>query len=93
MQDSLSTRLSKIYAVTQKLYAAATRGRFTNLVRNTDEGPPMTALALAMAARVSDSAFGQAWRKTGEALDIAIPLVLAAALVAGAASVLFGFVQ
>jgi len=53
----------------------------------------MKALAIAMATRVSDSAFGQAWRKAGDALDIAIPLVLAAALVVGVASVLFGFVQ
>ena len=53
----------------------------------------MKALAIAMAARVGDSAVGEAWRKTGDMLDIVIPLVLAATLVVGTASVLFGFVH
>jgi hypothetical protein len=49
------------------------------------------AMVLAMAARVGESAFGHAWRKTGEVLDVLIPIALTAALAVGAASILFGF--
>jgi len=53
----------------------------------------MMAMVSAAAARVGESAFGRAWRKTGDVLDCAIPIVVTAALAIGAAAILFGFVQ
>ena len=53
----------------------------------------MKAMVLAMAARVGESTFGRAWRKTGEVLDCVIPIALTVTLAIGAASILFGFVH
>jgi hypothetical protein len=53
----------------------------------------MMAVVSAVAARVGESAFGRAWRKTAEVLDMVIPIVLTAVLVIAAASILFGFAQ
>jgi hypothetical protein len=53
----------------------------------------MMAMVSAAAARVGESAFGRAWRKTADVLDCVIPIALAAVLAAGMALVLFDFVQ
>ena len=53
----------------------------------------MMAMVSAVAARVGESAFGHAWRKTGEALDCVIPVALLIVIVAAVAALLFGFPQ
>lgn len=53
----------------------------------------MKAVVLALAASVSESAFGDLWRKVGALLDIVIPIVLFFLLVLAAGAAIFGFVH
>jgi hypothetical protein len=53
----------------------------------------MIAAVSAMVARVGESAFSRACRKTGDVLDCAIPIALVVALAIGSGWIAIGFVH
>lgn len=53
----------------------------------------MKAVVQAFAASVGESAIGRWWWKVGEALDVAIPIAIFAALVIGTGAVILGLVN
>lgn len=53
----------------------------------------MMAMVSAVATRVGESAFGHAWRKTGEVLDCVIPVALLIVIAGAVAALTFGFPQ
>ena len=53
----------------------------------------MKAMVLAMALRVGESNFARWYRKAGDALDYAIPMVLFVAIVVTLGSIALGYVQ
>jgi hypothetical protein len=53
----------------------------------------MKAMVLALAASVSESAFGQLWRQVGAVLDVVIPIAMFIMVVIGGSAVFFGFLH